>query len=364
MASVGVGTPQTPHTPATMLAGSQEDRLKRKKALESELEVIRQQKANVLRAIQQIAKKQKTGEPHPANLQASVELRKDAENRHHAESKRKVWSQCLKIINEILKNNSTRMYFGEPVHRDKYPGYYETIKNPRDLGTIKKQLEGQTHFKTVYEFRDDVRLCFENCRAFNPPGHQVRNIGDSASNSFEKKWETQQIESKWESEIQRHEKALKRLELEAKSLPEKIKEVDEELQALAAKAAEKTAPKPPGPDRPMTFEEKRKLSHAITQNLTGEHMARVLELIMMSPTAPKSDGEEELEIDIDTLDNDTLWKLHAYVDTVASEMANKQPPSSRPAAQQTVTATGETPTVDSQQEQVGEANAEGELIDA
>eukprot|EP00889_Picochlorum_renovo_P007105 jgi/Picre1/34135/NNA_001610.t1 len=86
-------------------------------------------------------------------------------------------------------------------------------------------------------------------------------------------------------------------------------------------------------------------------------MGRILELIMASPNAPKSEGDEEVEVDIDALDDDTLWKIQAYVDTIIAEAAAKQPP--RPDAQQAVTATGETPTVDSNHERTGEAHGEG-----
>lgn len=360
MATAAAGTPNTPQpvSPVALVAASQEERLKRKTSLEAELETVRTQKAEVLRAIQQIAKKQKLDGSLGAPTQTTVEAKIEAENRYHSEAKRRIWQHCGRIMSELLKNKTTLLYFGEPVRGDLYQGYYETIKKPRDLGTIKKQLESQTHFKNVYEFRDDVRLCFENCRSFNPPGNHVRNHGDAASTSFEKKWATKRVEEEWEGEMKRHELAMKRLEAEAKSLPDKIKDVDEELQALATKAAERNAPKPPGPDRAMTFEEKRKLSHSITQYVTGDQMGRILELIMASPSAPKSEGEEEIEVDIDSLDNDTLWKIQAYVDTIAAEAATKEPP--RPAAQQTMTATGETPTVDeTNQERTGEAHAEG-----
>ena len=345
----------TPEAAVVMLGATQDERQRKRRSLESELETVRNQKAQVLRSIQQIAKKQKFG--GQAAMADTVEARIEAEKRHHAEAKRKIWQNCTRIMADLLKNQNTKAYFGEPVRGDLYPAYYETIKNPRDLGTIKKNSESLTHYKNIYEFRDDVRLCFENCRLFNPQGHSVRTIGDSASNSFEKKWETKRIEEEWEGERKRHELAMSRLEAEAKSLPDKIKEVDAELQALATKAAEQHGPKDPGPGRAMTFEEKRKLSHAIAQNVDGEQMGRILELIMESPSAPKTEGEEEVEVDIDALDNDTLWKIHAYVDSVIAEAATKQPP--RAEAQQTVTATGETPTVDSNHERTGEANAEG-----
>lgn len=117
-----------------------EDRLNRKRALESELEAIRIQKAEVLRAIQQIAKKQKLGGPPSKNAALTHEAKVDAERRNHAEQMRRIWGMCSKILAELVKNTNVRLYFGEPVHRDKFPGYYEVIKEPRDLGTIKGEM--------------------------------------------------------------------------------------------------------------------------------------------------------------------------------------------------------------------------------
>lgn len=293
----------------------------RKRALEAELEVIRSQKAEVLRAIQLIAKKQKLGGPPSRAAHLSHESKLDAEKRQHQEQKRRIWLMCGKVIQELLKNSTTKLYFGEPVRGDLYPGYYEAIKQPRDLGTIKRNMEAG-NYADIYGFRDDIRLCFDNCRKYNPPGHLVRGYGDAASDQFEKKWATRQIEAEWEAESRRHLLAIDRLEAEAKSLPDKIKEVDAELQELADKAKSRAGPLPPGPGRDMTFEEKRTLSHAFS-TLPGERLARVLEIIAEGPSASTLEDSDEVELDLDSLDAETLWKLQAYMDSVAAEIAAK-----------------------------------------
>jgi hypothetical protein len=298
-----------------------DDRLTRKRALESELEAIRIQKAEVLKAIQQIAKKQKLGGPPSKNMALTHEAKVEAEKRNHQEQLRRIWAMCTKILTEMMKNTNVRLYFGEPVHRDKFPGYYETIKQPRDLGTIKAWIE-TGHYQNVRGFRDDVRLCFDNCRLFNPVGHQVRKMGDTASDQFEKKWENRKVEEEWDAEMERHRLTMARLEAEAKSLPDKIKEVEAELQDLAAKAVARNQAPPPGPGREMTFEEKRKLSYMLG-SLPGERLARVLEIVAAGPSAETLEGDEECEFDIDALDAGTLWKLQAYVDSVTTEIDTK-----------------------------------------
>lgn len=64
-------------------------------------------------------------------------------------------------------------------------------------------------------------------------------------------------------------------------------QVDAELQELTAKAAAALVPpSAPGPGRDMTFEEKRRLSHALGQ-LPGERLSRVLEIIAEGESAPQ-----------------------------------------------------------------------------
>lgn len=173
-----------------------------------------------------------------------------------------------------------------------------------------------------------MRLLWQNCRTFNPPGEVVRKYGDNASDQFESKYVKYHLEPSWEAEQKRFALEMEKLEAEAKTLPDKLREVDAELQELTRKVAERENPPPPGPGREMSFEEKRKLSHALG-TLPGERLTRVLEIIAEGPSAPQPDSEEEFELDIDALDTETQWKLHAYVEAVSNELAAKAP---KPAA--------------------------------
>eukprot|EP00887_Chlorella_sp_A99_P005831 scaffold1.g5831.t1 len=298
---------------------SAEERAARKRQLSDDLVLVRTQKAEVLRQIQQIAKKQRTSAVAGPLSVEERRLLKREEQRRRMEA---IWQTCLKIIQELLKNSNTKTYFGEPVKVEYVPNYYQIIKNPMDLGTIKSKLE-RRKYTDVYQFRDDVRLVFNNCRQYNPPGN-------FAANRFEQKWVQLAVEHTWESEIRRQE--LEEKQLAADTIPSKLAEVDQELQELTKKAETRAAPlPPPGPGREMTFEEKRKLSHSLGQ-LPGERLAHVLEIIAEGPSAPQLDNDEEYELDIDALDTQTLWKLQTYVDGVLAEIAAKQPATGPPPA--------------------------------
>ena len=53
-----------------------------------------------------------------------------------------IWVDCGKIVQDLLKNQQTKMYFGEPVKESYVPSYYSVIKNPMDLGSIKGERMG------------------------------------------------------------------------------------------------------------------------------------------------------------------------------------------------------------------------------
>lgn len=52
------------------------------------------------------------------------------------------------------------------------PDYYDIIKQPMDLSTIKKKLD-RKQYKSPKEFKDDLDLMFRNCYFYNPPDNFV-----------------------------------------------------------------------------------------------------------------------------------------------------------------------------------------------
>ncbi|KAK1587915.1 hypothetical protein Q3G72_018228 [Acer saccharum] len=50
--------------------------------------------------------------------------------------------------------------------------YYDIIKNPMDLGTVKSKLN-KNLYDSPADFAADVRLTFKNAMTYNPKGHDV-----------------------------------------------------------------------------------------------------------------------------------------------------------------------------------------------
>ncbi|CAN0034371.1 unnamed protein product, partial [Hapterophycus canaliculatus] len=97
------------------------------------------------------------------------------------------------------------------------------------------------------------------------------------------------------------DKAAKAAAKARKNAEEKKRKAEE-----AAKAAEAAA----AAQNPLTFDEKKALSVAIN-NLDQGNLTRVVEIIQAR--MPLGSSDEEIELDIDSMDNLTLRDLQAFI---------------------------------------------------
>ncbi|KAL1790816.1 bromodomain testis-specific protein isoform X1, partial [Sigmodon hispidus] len=101
-------------------------------------------------------------------------------------------TEQLKYCSEILKEMLAKKHlpyawpFYNPVDADALGlhNYYDIVKNPMDLGTIKGKMDSQ-QYKDAYEFAADVRLMFMNCYKYNPPDHEVVAMARMLQDVFE-----------------------------------------------------------------------------------------------------------------------------------------------------------------------------------
>eukprot|EP00045_Choanoeca_perplexa_P006704 m.57767 g.57767 ORF g.57767 m.57767 type:complete len:724 (+) comp13746_c0_seq1:77-2248(+) len=95
---------------------------------------------------------------------------------------------CADIIKELFHKRHVDYAwpFLEPVDVVKLnlTDYYDVIKEPMDLGSVKKNLEAGM-YDTADAFARDVRLVFSNCYNYNPPGSDVVKMANSTSQVFE-----------------------------------------------------------------------------------------------------------------------------------------------------------------------------------
>ncbi|XP_015989773.1 bromodomain testis-specific protein [Rousettus aegyptiacus] len=115
----------------------------------------------------------------------------DPQQQHKVVKSGKVTEQlrhCSEILKEMLakKHFSYAWPFYNPVDVNALGlhNYYDIVKNPMDLGTIKRKMDNQ-EYKDAYEFAADVRLMFVNCYKYNPPDHEVVAMARMLQDVFE-----------------------------------------------------------------------------------------------------------------------------------------------------------------------------------
>ena len=191
----------------------------RRRQLEDELSVIQQQKAALEQQLQALqatdpglgpakakARPQQFAAPGAASERAVVE----------AERERRLtqlFQQCQTILRNV-KGNQKAGSFIEPVDpvKLKILDYFKFVKKPMAINDVGRKLQHNPakgiyrEYKSVLQFRDDMRQIWENCRIYNPIGQPVRTNGDWMSEYWEKKWATSGLEQKWKEETKRQEK--------------------------------------------------------------------------------------------------------------------------------------------------------------
>ena len=283
------------------------------------------------------------GAPSPGNKAArKAKLIKDRAKRMQA-----LWGQCATVAKQV-KVNKYSWPFHKPVDWKalNLPDYPTIVKNPMDLHTVTEKLggvdaKGDRTYQTPLQMREDMRLIFDNCRLYNQPGQDVRIMGDMLSDHFEKRWQNSNIEGKWlmECEIQKYEdEELAQIQAgtwgktgggdaspggvsRAPSAPMPMPIAQPLAAAVPASAPAAPALQPADAVAPvagssgrgsMPFEQKRKLSVALGQ-LPPEKLVQVVEIVKRRATLGGDDGSDEIELDMETLDSETLWELDDYV---------------------------------------------------
>ncbi|XP_036372555.1 bromodomain testis-specific protein isoform X2 [Megalops cyprinoides] len=115
----------------------------------------------------------------------------DSQHQHQVGKKAKL-SEQLKHCNGILKEMFTKKHAGyawpfyKPVDAERLGlhDYHDIIKQPMDLGTIRKKMDDR-EYKDAQEFASDFRLMFFNCYKYNPPSHEVVAMAKKLQDVFE-----------------------------------------------------------------------------------------------------------------------------------------------------------------------------------
>jgi len=219
--------------------------------------------------------------------------------------------QCEALLNR-LKAHQFGWIFNTPVDVVKLniPDYFTIIKHPMDLGTVKSKIVSGEYLSPL-GFAADVRLTFSNAMKYNPPGNDVHSMAETLSKYFEVRWKV--IEKKLpvttgvESMPSRTDVHIER-ETTTSAPPLKKKKI--------TPSDNKVKPEPVR--RVMSNGEKQKLSMEL-EALLGELPESIIEFLKEHSGNAGQTGEDEIEIDIDALGDDTLFNLRKLLDNYILE---------------------------------------------
>ncbi|XP_039044892.1 transcription factor GTE4-like isoform X2 [Hibiscus syriacus] len=242
----------------------------------------------------------------------------------------KFFKSCSSLLERLMKHKHGWV-FNAPVDVKGLGlhDYYSVIKHPMDLGTVKSRLS-KNCYKSPREFAEDVRLTFQNAMTYNPKGQDAHVMAEQLSKIFEGKWAS--IEADYIRDMRLaidYEVSLcmptptkahsmlpppidtRRILDRSKTFP-----VNPSPKLIATTPLGRTpAPKKPKAKDPykrdMTYEEKRKLSTNL-QSLRLEKLDNIVQIIKKKNSSVLQ-NHDEIEVDIDSVDTETLWELDRFV---------------------------------------------------
>ncbi|KAI4343640.1 hypothetical protein L6164_010968 [Bauhinia variegata] len=224
--------------------------------------------------------------------------------------------QCETLLNRLM-SHQFGWVFNTPVDVVKLniPDYFTVIKHPMDLGTIKSGITSG-EYPSPMDFAADVRLTFSNAMTYNPPGNDVHIMAETLSKYFEVRWKA--IEKKiLAADIVPSEpsRPTTRVETETSGQipPSKKKKV----------ALNDNSAKPEPVKRIMTDAEKHKLSIEL-EDLLAELPESIVDFLKEQSHNAGQTNDDEIEIDIDALSDDTLFKLRKLLDDYMLEKQKSQ----------------------------------------
>lgn len=266
---------------------------------------------------------------------------KEAKRQKMDPAQRKTVAEYMNQCADTLKKLTTHKFgwvFNAPVNPIELniPDYFNIITKPMDLGTIQSRLD-KDFYSTPMEFAEDVRLTFANAMKYNPPSNDVHFMALTLKQLFESKWKS--IEQKLAGE-----EVYRKLTQDVQLIPTKKQQCNNKNTETKNKpktyhpnsapllnAPSEQKPKVERRKRPMSFDEKKKLSQDL-EELPADMPEPIITFLRKHTGLSQS--EDEIEVDIDAFDDNTLWELQNLVTNCLKDKGqdtrNVQPPAQLP----------------------------------
>ncbi|GMJ09409.1 global transcription factor group E8 [Hibiscus trionum] len=215
--------------------------------------------------------------------------------------------QCEGLLKRLM-NHQYGWVFNKPVDIVKLniPDYFNVIKHPMDLGTVKKKIASGAYASPL-EFHADVRLTFSNAMTYNPPGNDAHVMADTLNKFFEVRWKN--IEKKLPvtgPQLVQSKAPVEGIETSKTVPPAKRRKTTSVTQEVLL-----------GHEKRMTDEEKHNLGREL-ESLLAEMPMHIIDFLKEHGSNGAEPGEE-IEIDIDNLSDNTLFSLRKLLDDYVQE---------------------------------------------
>ncbi|KAL1326309.1 hypothetical protein HN51_036387 [Arachis hypogaea] len=270
--------------------------------------------------------------PAESNKKSKLNLKKHGgrEIGHGLGMGSKFLKSCSSLLGKLMKHKHGWV-FNSPVDVEGLGlhDYFSIITHPMDLGTVKSRLS-KNWYKSPKEFAEDVRLTLRNAMTYNPKGQDVHVMAEQLSKIFEDRWAI--IESDYNREMRyaidygaapiapsplsRKVPTFPPPPLDMRRILDRSESMAHTPRLMNITPSSRTpAPKKPKAKDPnkrdMTFEEKQKLSTNL-QSLPSEKLDAIVQIIKKRNSALHQ-HDDEIEVDIDSVDAETLWELDRFV---------------------------------------------------
>ncbi|CAI0449041.1 unnamed protein product [Linum tenue] len=242
------------------------------------------------------------------------------------------FGNCSSVLDKLMKHKHGWV-FNSPVDVEglRLHDYHTIIKHPMDLGTVKARLN-KNWYKSPEEFAEDVRLTFHNAMTYNPKGQDVHIMAEQLLTMFEERWAVVKVDYDRETRLvpydigfptptSRKIPSLSLPSLDMRRILDRSESmtypsVDIRQRPVVTTPSGRTpAPKKPKAKdlhkRDMTYEEKQKLSTNL-QSLPSDKLDNIVQIIKKRNSALLQ-RDDEIEVDIDSVDAETLWELDRFV---------------------------------------------------
>ncbi|KAG2226887.1 hypothetical protein INT45_010166, partial [Circinella minor] len=96
--------------------------------------------------------------------------------------------RCIQIVKKIW-DHPAAVHFYDPVDVEglNLPQYYDVVKRPMDLNSVKRNLEGE-EFSTIWEVERDIRQIFWNSYLYNDVNAWINEQARELEDTFNKVW--------------------------------------------------------------------------------------------------------------------------------------------------------------------------------